>query len=123
MAWFCLLIVIAGVVFVAVMERSRKRTTQGNNSLRPWDAVNAACSRLDFPQALSLAKAVVAYDTNDYYGYSYLGNIYLAMGDLTNAEAAYLRAYDLFPHEQNEKNLTAVRKRQATESNAQSQTK
>ena len=121
-AWFCLLIVIAGVVFVACMEHSRKRTTQVDNSARPWDAVSAAYYRLDYPKALSLAKAMVARNTNHYYGYSYLGNIYLATGDLTNAEAQYLRAYELFPIEENEKNLTAVRKRLATERNAQSPT-
>jgi hypothetical protein len=36
------------------------------------------------------------------------------MGDITNSETEYLRAYELFPSEDNEKNLTAVRKRIAT---------
>jgi tetratricopeptide (TPR) repeat protein len=123
MAWLCLLVVIAGVVFVAFVEHRYKRTTQGNNPVRPWNAVNAAYYRLDYPKALSLAQAVVAHDTNNCYGYSYLGNIYLAMGDLPNAEAEYLRAYELFPDEQNENNLTAVRKRLASVGHAEPQPK
>jgi len=122
-AWLCLLVVIAGVLFVSVMEHSRRRTTQVDNSVRPWDAVSAAYYRFDYPKALSLAKAMVARNTNHYYGYSYLGNIYLATGDLTNAEAQYLRAYELFPIEENEKNLTAVRKRLASEAHAESERK
>jgi hypothetical protein len=45
------------------------------------------------------------------------------MGDLRNAEARYLRAYELFPDEQNEKNLTAVRKRLASVGHAEPQPK
>jgi cytochrome c-type biogenesis protein CcmH/NrfG len=63
---------------------------------------------------MSMAQEGAARQPNYYYGHAYLGSIYLAMDDLTNAEAEYLRAYELFPNEANEKNLTAVRKRIAT---------
>jgi hypothetical protein len=33
------------------------------------------------------------------------------MGNVSEAEAHYKRAYDLFPNEESEKNLAAVRKR------------
>lgn len=46
--------------------------------------------------------------------HGYLGFIYLAMGDVTNAEAEYFKADELFPSEENDKNLAAVRKRLAT---------
>jgi hypothetical protein len=36
------------------------------------------------------------------------------MGDITNAEAQYLRADELFPDEENDKNVAAVRKRLVT---------
>jgi len=39
--------------------------------------------------------------------------VYLAMDDLTNAEAEYSRAYQLFPDEADQKDLDAVRKRMA----------
>jgi cytochrome c-type biogenesis protein CcmH/NrfG len=62
---------------------------------------------------LTLAQANVARQPSDYYGHSYLGIIYLAIGDVTNSEAEYSRAYQLFPSEDNEKSLSAVRKRLA----------
>ena len=80
-----------------------------------WTAPQTAVKRLDYAKALSLVKTNITMRPYDYYGYSYLGVIYLAMGDVTNSEAAYLRAYKLFPSEENEKNLVAVRKRMSEE--------
>ena len=80
-----------------------------------WTGVTTAMRQLDYPKALAMAQANVTRLPRDYYGHTYLGTIYLAMGDVTNSEAEYLRAYELFPSEENEKNLTAVRKRLAME--------
>jgi tetratricopeptide (TPR) repeat protein len=74
-------------------------------------------SRQDFPAALSMAQSLVARQPNYDYGHTYLGYIYLAMNDITNAETQYLQADKLFPGEENEKNLAAVRKRLATGTN------
>ena len=60
-----------------------------------------------------MGQALVAAQPNYYYGHAYLGEIYLAMGDVTNAEAQYLRAHELFPNEESDKDLAAVRKRKA----------
>ena len=79
-----------------------------------WTAVQIAVKQLDYSRALTMAQANVARQPSDYYGHSYLGFIYLAMGDVTNSEAEYSRAYQLFPSEDNEKSLSAVRKRLAT---------
>ena len=78
-----------------------------------WQRVTTAMQRQDFSVALSMAQALVASQPNYYYGHAYLGAIYLAMGDVTNAEAHYSRAYELFPNEESEKDLAAVRKRVA----------
>lgn len=88
--------------------------TRGLSKADSWDHVTTAMKRQDFPKALSLGQALVASQPNYYYGHAYLGAIYLAMGDVTNAEAQYSRAYELFPNEQGEKDLAAVRKRKAT---------
>jgi cytochrome c-type biogenesis protein CcmH/NrfG len=58
-----------------------------------------------------MAQTLVQRQPDYYYGHSYLGAIYLAMDDVTNAHAQYLRAYQLFPNEQDEKDLAAVQKR------------
>ena len=87
--------------------------TRGLSKADSWDQVTTAMKRQDFPKALSMGQALVAAQPNYYYGHGYLGVIYLAMGDVTNAEAQYLRAYELFPSEESEKDLAAVRKRKA----------
>jgi len=79
-----------------------------------WTTVQTAVKQMDYPRALTMAQANVARYPSDYYGHSYLGYIYLAIGDTTNSEAEYLKAYQLFPSEENEKNLAAVRKRLTT---------
>jgi tetratricopeptide (TPR) repeat protein len=86
-------------------------TIRAREFLEKWQT---AMQQLDYSNALSLAQANVAIQPNDYYGHSYLGIIYLAMGDVTNSETEYLRAYELFPSEDNKKSLTAIRKRIAT---------
>jgi cytochrome c-type biogenesis protein CcmH/NrfG len=76
-----------------------------------WERVTAAMRRQDFPAALSMAQALVRQHPDYYYGHAYLGSIYLAMDDVTNAEAQYSRAFQLFPNEENQKELAAVQKR------------
>jgi cytochrome c-type biogenesis protein CcmH/NrfG len=87
--------------------------TRGYSQANSWDRVRTAMSRQDFPAALSMAQALVARQPDYYYGHAYLGAIYLAMGDVTNAETQYSRAYKLFPNEESQKDLAAVRKRLA----------
>ena len=87
--------------------------TRGYSQANSWDRVRTAMSRQDFPAALSMAQALVARQPDYYYGHAYLGAIYLAMGDVTNAETQYSWAYELFPNEESQKDLAAVRKRLA----------
>ncbi|MGB7746540.1 MAG: hypothetical protein WBN75_04555 [Verrucomicrobiia bacterium] len=102
---------VACFVLIVVTFISRQKPSSQEHS---WTAVDTAMKQLDYPKALYLTQANVARHPNYYYGHSYLGFIYLAMDDLTNSEAEYLRAYELFPSEQNEKDLAAIRKRVAT---------
>jgi cytochrome c-type biogenesis protein CcmH/NrfG len=101
------------VVFIIVcaVPAFQQGWSQGSDS---WERVRTAMSRQDFPTALSMAQALIASQPNYDYGHTYLGYVYLAMGDITNAETQYARAYELFPSEENGKNLAAVRKRLAT---------
>jgi len=105
-------VVLAVIAVVCVLVSiSHKKPSEPDHS---WTAVQTAAKQLDYPKALAMAQANVARQPSDYYGHSYLGYIYLAMGDVTNSEAEYSRAYQLFPSEDNEKSLSAVRKRIAT---------
>ena len=104
-----ILVVASLVVLISFILRPKP-----SNPENSWTGVDSAMRRLDFPKALSLAKDNVERQPDyEHYGHAYLGVIYLAMDDVTNSEAQYLRAYELFPSEDNEKNLAAVRKRLA----------
>ena len=87
--------------------------TRGSTSGDSWERVRKAMSRQDFSTALSMAQALTTRQPDYYYGHSFLGAIYLAMGDVTNSEAQYSRAYQLFPSEDGAKDLAGVRKRLA----------
>jgi tetratricopeptide (TPR) repeat protein len=110
--WLLLLLMIFSVLGALVSRRSRTESKTDS-----WSSVDTAMRQQDFPKALAEAQALVARQPNYYYGQAYLGAIYLAMGDLTNAETHYLHSYELFPNEEGEKDLAAVRKRIAAGGN------
>jgi len=104
-------VLLAVIAVICVLDSiTHKKPSEADHS---WTAVQTATKQLDFPRALAMAQSNVARQPSDYYGHSCLGYIYLAMGDVTNSEAEYSRAYQLFPSEDNEKSLSAVRKRLA----------
>jgi tetratricopeptide (TPR) repeat protein len=49
--------------------------------------------------------------SEDYHAHMYLGNMYLSLGDLTQAEAEYSRAHALSPSEESRTALGAIQKR------------
>ena len=103
----CYLIVVFIIVCaIPVFQQGR---SHGGDS---WEQVTSATRRQDFPAALSMARSLVRQQPAYSYGHAWLGAIYLAMDDVTN-EAEYSRAYQLFPGEEYEKDLAAVRKRMA----------
>jgi tetratricopeptide (TPR) repeat protein len=101
-----LLITIAVLVTTAylVIELPRRITS-------PWSAVTQAIRQYDYQKAVNLAKQLIAEHPDDYYGHEYLGNIYLQMGQLNQAELEYSRAYQLAPPEHLKAQLEEVRKR------------
>ena len=80
-----------------------------------WPSIEAALDRGDNKGALSIARGFVARQPNYHYAHATLGSVLMATGDFTNAETAYQRAVELLPVEENEKMLTAIRKRLARE--------
>ena len=108
--WLCGLIVIFIIVCAIPVVQEGQR--QNGPS---WPQVRAAMDRGDFHGALYFARALVAQQPDFAYGRAYLGYVYLAVDDLTNAEIQYSKAYDLFPDENAKKDLDAVRKRIGSE--------
>ena len=73
----------------------------------------------DYPRALKLTQGFLAAHPDDYYAHGYLGYIYLQMDDLAHAEEEYSRSYELWPSEDTQKHLEAVRKRKQSEASKQ----
>jgi cytochrome c-type biogenesis protein CcmH/NrfG len=103
--------VVLGFYFYFYARQRMYPRSQDQDRPPSWSQVEQAMDRVDHQKALSLAKALVERAPHYYYGYSFLGSIYLAMGETKQAESQYGRAYELFPSEDNEKNLQAIRKR------------
>jgi len=78
-----------------------------------WTDIQAVLDRGDNQKALALAKSFVTRQPSYHYSHATLGSVYVAMNDFTNAESAYARAVELYPVEEHEKALAAIRKRLA----------
>lgn len=104
--------VVLAFVIIGALPAFYGDLSRGVSQAAPsWTRVTTAMQRQDFPAALAMSQVLVAQQPNYSYGHACLGAIYLAMGDVTNAHTHYLRAYELFPNEESEKVLAAVRKR------------
>ena len=86
-----------------------------------WTDIQASLDRGDNQKALSVAQRFVTRQPSYHYSHASLGSVYVAMNDFTNAEAAYARAVELYPVEEHEKALVAIRKRLARERANQTQ--
>ena len=115
-------IAVGAYAYVKIRLNSHPRQTRQQHEEQPlcWQAVDSAMERLDYDKALSLAQRITAANPDYYYGHLYLGNIHLARGQLDKAESEYSRAYELFPSDDNEKYLSALRKRRERQSTSPS---
>jgi tetratricopeptide (TPR) repeat protein len=59
--------------------------------------------------AIDMIKKLINTNPEYYYGYELLATAYQQSGDWKQAEENYAKAYELFPTEDNEKNLKAIR--------------
>ena len=123
-AYSSFLFVLVAVAFLSwwVLERQRggALTSQPKpastfNSGEVWSRISAALDEGDNGRALSIANDFVARRPNYWYAHDILGTTYIAMGDFTNAESAYVRGVELYPDEEMEKTLATIRKRLAND--------
>ena len=121
---FALSLLLSFTVCLMVIRHSRQSAAAAKAAQTlPWREVSDAWDKCDYPKAVKLVRRIIDRQPGYYYGYAYLGNIYLSMDDVTNAAAQYAKAYELLPSEDNEKMLTAIRKRLANEQAAQTSSK
>ena len=99
-------------------QTAQQASAGGTDGADAWTQIQGRIERGDWSAALSLAKGLTNRTPADYSAYVYLAQVFFAMGDLTNAEAQYVRAFDLYPIEANGKALAAIRQRLALEQGA-----
>jgi cytochrome c-type biogenesis protein CcmH/NrfG len=75
----------------------------------------------EIQQAKEMVERLLQKHPDYYYGHSLLGSVYQELGNLEAAEKSYARAVELFPDEDNEKTLAAVRKAIQTRRDAANQ--
>ncbi len=104
--------IIALLVFIGIstyrvltIEHHKKDTAPS------WNQVQYLNDQGKHDEALKMALSILQNSQNDWYSNSYVAAIYLAKGDLKDAEKYYAIAYQLLPSDENSKMLTAVRKR------------
>jgi Flp pilus assembly protein TadD len=98
---------------VEAYQRMQQPVGAAADTSDPWVQIQAALDRGDNREALSVAQSFVARVPGYHYSHACLGTVYIAMGDFTNAETAVARAVELYPCEEHEKALAAIRKRLA----------
>jgi cytochrome c-type biogenesis protein CcmH/NrfG len=113
-----IVIAVGAYAYVKIRLYSHAQHTRQQHQEQPlsWRAVDSAMECLDYDKALSLAQQITATNPDYYYGHLYLGNIHLARGQFDKAESEYSQAYELFPSEDTEKYLSALRKRRERQS-------
>lgn len=108
---FFVIIVIISVMLPLVFKRlDIPRSCSQTEEKQTWRQVENLFDQAEYTKALELVHSLMKKNPNYWYGYSYLGTIYHAMGDVAKAEENYAKAYTLFPNEDNEKTLKAIRK-------------
>jgi cytochrome c-type biogenesis protein CcmH/NrfG len=110
MSVVAVLALVAVCVWAIILVRSRQASQAS-----PWTDVSVAMRQYDYTKALQLTQELATAHPDDYYPHSYLGYIYLQMGDLAHAEAEYSRAYELWPSENMQKYVEMVKKRRESE--------
>lgn len=80
-----------------------------------WSEVRCLIDRQQFKRAFPVAERLVAQAPRNPYGHAVLGQLFLAVNDIKNAEIQYSMAYDLCPNREAEETLQALRKRLAME--------
>ena len=83
-------------------------------ALDSWRDARALVDKGDLQKGKEMIARLIAKNPRNYYGYRLMGFVEQEIGNLNEAEANFAKARDLFPTEENEKNLAAIRKVRAT---------
>jgi len=75
-----------------------------------WRDARRLVEKGDLPKAREMIGRLIAKTPRNFYGYRMMGFVEAGLGNSKTAETNFVRACELFPSEENEKNLEAIRK-------------
>jgi tetratricopeptide (TPR) repeat protein len=101
--------IIMGSIFFSGRYMLKKEQPSLQQTQPSWSQARSSFDNCDYEDALRIAKILTEKSPKYWYGYSYLGGMYTAIGDFKNAENNFAKAYELFPTKENKENLEAVR--------------
>ena len=107
---FMIYFAISVYSFIHSQLRWQRYSSTPDKTTMSWHVVQQIMDTGDFELALTEAEKNVEEAPDYFRGYKILGHIYLAMRQPIKAEESFSKAYDLFPSEENLKNLEAVQK-------------
>jgi tetratricopeptide (TPR) repeat protein len=111
-----LLSVFVVLMVISIIARPYiERKINANNALSQktdsWYEARNLQDQGDIQKAREMTLRLIKKHPDYYYGYEVLGTLYQEDGNIKLAEQNYLKAYDLYPHEELLKTLTAIQKR------------
>lgn len=104
------IVLIGFLLSLPLHQRLFSRLARRGQTTDSWDRARALHSEGRDSDAEAMAGRLVEKYPDDYYGHTLLGYWQQRVGKLKEAEAEYTKAYELFPSEENEKTLAAIRK-------------
>ena len=104
------ILVVLFVAAIALKDRITSSFKTSAASVDSWKDARALFDRDEFSKGKEMIHRLIAKHPDYYYGYTLMGAGEQRFGNLQEAESNYAKAYDLFPTEENGKDLVAIRK-------------
>ena len=113
--WLCILTVLTmiSLVFGARIDEMFKRQEAPRDS---WREARTLVDQGEIARGTAMIDRLLVKSPRNFYGYRLMGFVEQGRGNLQAAEINFAKTYELFPTEENEKNLAAIRKVRALES-------
>jgi tetratricopeptide (TPR) repeat protein len=109
---FSIFLVFMAISIIArpYIERKFSATNASSQRTDSWYEARNLQDQGEIQKAEEMILRLIKKHPDYYYGYSLLGMLNHEIGNKKLAEKYYSKAYDLYPHEENLKTLTAIRK-------------
>lgn len=107
-----LILAVAGSIYLTTVQSKRLGVSYKHED--SWQDARNLLDKGNFKEGIDMTQRLINKNPDYYYGYAVMGSVYHELGDMNKAEQYYSKAFDLFPTEDNEKTLKAIRKSKET---------